>query len=194
MFDLQKKLVEDIVNFPSSADRKYGLVQYGPVTIRSRLEQFQDDESFLETLKALTLPSSDNADLISLLNQAPDIFRSSTADSNKIFVIFTNSMLPYDQTALATAARELNRRDIKVVVVNTGVRFDHSSWLPNPSLVVNADSIGQRRRIAYGIGSMVYKGKCCLYLWDWLRRVLVLGSIYVNLFIKCATHHFTIFS
>ena len=160
-FDLQKKLVENIINFPSTADRKYGLVQYGPASIRSRLEHFRDDKSFLETLKGLTLPNSDNADLISLFNLAPDLFRSSASDSNKIFVVFTNSMLPYDVDALESAARVLNRRDIKIVVVNTGDRIDHSSWLPNPLLVVNADSRNlDQRRTVYEIGSMVYKGKC----------------------------------
>lgn len=74
-------------------------------------------------------------------------------------------MLPSDVSALATAARDLNRRDIKVVVVNTGVRADHSNWLPNPSLVINADPRQpDQRKTVYEIGSMVYRGKCPNYI------------------------------
>ena len=113
-------------------------------------------------MKGLTLPNSNNADLTSVLKLAPDLFQSSAAGSNKILVLFTNSMLPNDLSALVSAARDLNRRDIKVVVVNTGVRVDHSNWLQNPSLLINADPRNSdQRRTVYEIGSMVYKGRLC---------------------------------
>lgn len=161
-FDLQKSLVENVMNFPSTAERKYGLIQYGPTAnIRSRLEEFKNDQSFLQTVNGLTLPNSKFVDITSVLNLAPDLFRSSATDSNKILVLFTDSQLPDDVSALATAARDLNGRDIKVVVVNTGViPADHSNWLQIPSLVVNSDPrISNRRRTVYQIGTLVYRGK-----------------------------------
>jgi hypothetical protein len=163
---MQKKLVEKIISFSSTADRNYGLIQYGPsASIRSRLEEFKDVQSFLQTVNGLTLSNSNAADLTSVLNLAPDLFRSIASDSNKILVLFTNGMLPSDVSALVTAARDLNRRDIKVVVVNTGVRADHSNWLPNPSLVINADPRQpDQRKTVYEIGSMVYRGKCPNYI------------------------------
>ena len=115
-------------------------------------------------MNGLTLSSSDTADLKSVLNVAPGLFGSSASDSNKILVIFTNSLLPADVSALETAARELNRRDIKIVMVNTGVVNDHSNWLPYPSLVINADPRNpDQRRTVYEIGNIVYRGKSRLY-------------------------------
>ena len=75
-------------------------------------------------------------------------------------MFFTNSPLPQDVSALATAARGLNRRDIKVVMVNIGLRTDHSNWLPDPTFVINANPRNtDQRRTTYAIGSMVYTGK-----------------------------------
>ena len=166
IFDLQKNLVEKIINFPSTAERNYGLIQYGPTAnIRSRLGEFTNDTSFLQTVNGLTLPDSEYVDLTSVLNLAPDLFRSSASDSNKILVIFINSLLPYDVSALATAARGLNGRDVKIVVVNTGIRTDHSNWLPIPSLVVSADPRNSdQRRTVYQIGNLVYRGKYDCYI------------------------------
>lgn len=113
------------------------------------------------------MPNSEFVDLTSVLNLAPDLFRSSLSASNKILVLFTNSPLPYDVSALATAARNLNGRDVKVVVVNTGIRTDHSNWLPIPSLVVSADpGISDQRRTVYQIGNLVYRGKYDSYIID----------------------------
>ena len=161
IFDLQKNLVEKIINFPSTAERNYGLIQYSPAAnIQSRLGEFTNDTSFLQTVNGLTLPDSEYVDLTSVLNLAPDLFQSSASDSNKILVLFTNSPLPYDVSALATAARGLNGRDVNIVVVNTGIRTDHSNWLPISSLVVSADPRNSdQRRTVYQIGNLVYRGK-----------------------------------
>lgn len=118
-------------------------------------------------MNGLSLPSTNNVDLFSVLKIAPDLFRSSASDSNKILVIFTNNILPFDVRPLETAARDLNRRDIRVVVVNTGVNADHSNWLPNPSLVINADLRNRDQTITvYRIGSMVYRGLCQNYFFS----------------------------
>ena len=160
IFEMQKNLIEKIMNFPSTADRNYGLIQYGPTAdIRSHLEQYQDVPTFLRTMKRLSLPGSDDIDLTAVLRLTPDLFQSSAPDSNKILVIFTSSALPSDVRALATAARDLNRRDVRVVVVNTGVRTDHSNWLPDPSLVVIADPRNRdQTRTVHQIGNIVYRG------------------------------------
>jgi hypothetical protein len=95
-----------------------------------------------------------------VLDSAADFFRPSAPDSNKILVLFTNSLLPSNVSALATVARQLFHRDIKVVLVNTGGRSNHSSWFPDLSLFINAEpSDTSQRRTVYEIGRMVYGGK-----------------------------------
>lgn len=187
VFDLQKNIVEQIVNFPSRSERNYGLIQYGQTAnIRSRFEQFQKDQSFLKTLKELTLPSLDISDLSSALNVAPDLFQSSAPAANKILVLFTNSPLPSDVSTLETAARDLNRRNVRVVIVNTGARTDQFNWLPDPSYVIYADPSKQAQRVTvYEIGSMVYRGKYLNY-----TMVLFLLS---HSFVSFASDEFCLF-
>ena len=168
IFDLQKDILENVVNLPATSDRSYALIQYGKTAdIRSRFEQFRNTSAFLQTVRSLSSPDPDISDLLTLLQKAPDLFRSSPSNVNKRLVIFTNSLLPSDLRPLAKAADALNRQDVKVVVVTTGDRTDRarvSNWIPVRSYVVEVDPRNvDGGKSAYQIGSIVYTGMLSIF-------------------------------
>lgn len=166
IFDVQKDVVAKILNLPTSADRKFALMLYDDTAdIENRFEHFRNDSMFLTILRSLSLPDSDASNplaLLSVLQKAPELFRSSPTTVNKVIVVFTNSLLPADLRPFASAAQDLKRQGVKLVMVTVGDRTDRrrvSSWVTDPANIIDADPRNpDRSKLTNQIATIIYRG------------------------------------
>ena len=133
--------------------------------IENRFEHFRNDSMFLTILRSLSLPDSDASNplaLLSVLQKAPELFRSSPTTVNKVIVVFTNSLLPADLRPFASAAQDLKRQGVKLVMVTVGDRTDRrrvSSWVTDPANIIDADPRNpDRSKLTNQIATIIYRG------------------------------------
>lgn len=164
IFNKEKDIIKELLNFGSVANTKYGIIQYGkePVVAAkfSDLSKPENVKRVLDKIQWL----SDGETIVESLRVASEVFKSdSRPNSQKLIVVFTGETVQDANEELKEVVDKLAKNRVKIIPVVVGVSPDPSSLdelkpnIENPII----GRIDEGPRISSNeIGKAIYTGTC----------------------------------